>query len=85
MTKLTYDLRESSIQSCSVALNWSKDSDKHPKQLQANTWVRLLELLNPFCHDEALILCQKSESEWVAWIPDHGESILNTTQFCLMG
>jgi len=32
--------------------------------------------------DEALLLCQTSENEWVAWIPDHGEAVLNTRQFC---
>jgi hypothetical protein len=51
---------------------------------QANSWVRLLECLNPFCHDEALLLCQESESEWVAWIPDYGEAILHISQFCLI-
>ncbi|OKH21094.1 hypothetical protein NIES593_16845 [Hydrococcus rivularis NIES-593] len=51
---------------------------------QPNSWVRLLECLNPFCHDEALLLCQESESEWVAWIPDHGEAILHISQFSLI-
>ena len=67
---------------CSVPLkqanNWN-----FPPQILPNTWVRLLEFLNPFCYEEALILCQHSDSEWVVWIPDHGEAILHSDQFCL--
>jgi hypothetical protein len=48
---------------------------------QDSTWVQLLELPNPYSHDEALLLCQQSEDEWVAWIPDHGEAVLHTSQF----
>ncbi|MDY6781411.1 MAG: hypothetical protein SW833_02455 [Cyanobacteriota bacterium] len=49
---------------------------------RANQWVRLLELPHPLSYDEALLLCQQSEEEWVVWIPDCGEAILKTTQFC---
>jgi hypothetical protein len=65
-------------------LNWWKETDLNPCQLdyQASTWVHLLELPNPFSHDEALLLCQHSENEWIAWIPDHGEALLNVRQFC---
>lgn len=66
---------------CSVPLHRSPSLVVRPR-LTPNTWVRLLTLLNPFCHDEALLLCQHSESEWVAWIPDHGEAILSIEQFC---
>ena len=45
-------------------------------------WVQLLELPNPFSFNEALLLCQRSEDQWVAWIPNHGEAVLNTHQFC---
>ncbi|MDJ0568826.1 MAG: hypothetical protein QNJ53_07230 [Pleurocapsa sp. MO_192.B19] len=48
-----------------------------------DTWVKLLELPNPYSHDEALILCKHSESERVAWVPDHGEAIINNSQFCM--
>lgn len=50
---------------------------------KASSWVHLLEPLNPFSFDEALLLCQYSEDEWIAWIPDHGETILHASQFCL--
>jgi hypothetical protein len=49
---------------------------------QANTWVKLLELPHPWSYDEALLLCQHSEDEWVAWIPDYGEAVLNAAHFC---
>jgi hypothetical protein len=52
------------------------------QRFQAATWVHLLELPSPFSHDEALLLCQNSEDEWVAWIPDHGEAVLHSRQFC---
>lgn len=51
-------------------------------QLDANTWVQLLELPNDWCDDEALLLCPHSKSEWVAWIPGYGETILSYDQFC---
>lgn len=53
-----------------------------PPQPQRNMWVELLEKPNPLSHNEALLLCEKSETEWVAWIPDHGEAILGVHQFC---
>ena len=82
MTNLTLERQQSDVQWCSVPLHWSFDSEINSQPI-ANNWVRLLELLNPFCHEEALLLCQHSESEWVAWIPDHGEAILHISQFCL--
>jgi len=51
------------------------------QDLQPQTWVELLELPNPYSHDEALLLCQTSSSEWVVWIPEHGEVILHRSQF----
>jgi hypothetical protein len=66
---------------CSLPLNWKEI--KTAPRLEPNTWVKLLTCLNPFCYDEALLLCQESESEWVAWIPDHGEAVLHVNQFCL--
>jgi hypothetical protein len=54
----------------------------NPPQLQRNMWVELLEQLNPLSHSEALLLCQKSDTEWIAWIPDHGEATLRVDEFC---
>ena len=51
--------------------------------VEPNYWVKLVAPLNPYCHDEALLLCQASDSEgnWIAWVPDHGEAILHVSQF----
>ncbi len=51
------------------------------QRFRASTWVNLLQLPNPFSFDEALLLCPVSADEWLAWIPDHGEAILNIRQF----
>ncbi|MBD2615038.1 MAG: hypothetical protein RMY62_002765 [Nostoc sp. ZfuVER08] len=51
------------------------------QQLRVSGWVKLLELPNPWSFDEALLLCPVSKDEWLAWIPDHGEAILNIKQF----
>lgn len=64
-------------------LDWSNTSDLKPLQqeYQPDTWVHLLELPSTFSYDQALLLCQVSEDEWVAWIPAHGEALLHTRQF----
>jgi len=59
----------------------SKSYLNSQQNLQASTWVKLLELPSTFSFDEALLLCQVTEDEWLAWIPDHGEALLNTRQF----
>ena len=51
------------------------------QQFPTFTWVNLLQLPNSFSFDEALLLCPISEDEWLAWIPDHGEAVLNIGQF----
>ncbi|MGA7934140.1 MAG: hypothetical protein WCA35_11380 [Kovacikia sp.] len=45
-------------------------------------WVKLLELPSPFSAYEALLLCQCSENRWLAWVPEYGEILLKTDQFC---
>ncbi|QMS87657.1 hypothetical protein HUN01_08720 [Nostoc edaphicum CCNP1411] len=51
------------------------------QNLEGLNWVNLLRLPNPFSFDEALLLCPVSADEWLVWIPDHGEAILNIRQF----
>ncbi len=46
-----------------------------------DTWVKLTTLLNPYAADEAKLLCQASPDTWVAWVPDHGEVLLNKSHF----
>lgn len=67
-------------------LDWSIKPYLKPLQqeFQPDTWVQLLEIPSRFSFDEALLLCRLSADEWVAWIPDHGEAVLNTSQFCIL-
>ncbi|KAB8332544.1 hypothetical protein SD80_018300 [Scytonema tolypothrichoides VB-61278] len=64
-------------------LDWLRKSfsTESPDDFQAYSWVKLLELPNPYSFDEALLLCQVSRQEWLAWIPDHGEAQLHVSQF----
>ncbi len=64
-----------------VAVQARKQNWEGLQQLRTSTWVKLLLLPNPFSFDEALLLCPVSTDEWLAWIPDHGETILNIRQF----
>lgn len=52
------------------------------QEFKPDSWVKLLKLPSRFSFDEALLLCQISEDDWVAWIPDHGEEVLHVSQFC---
>jgi hypothetical protein len=46
-----------------------------------DTWVKLLEIQSEYAFDEAKLLCQESPDTWVVWIPDHGQAILNKSDF----
>ena len=76
--------QNSVVQWCSIPLNRTEGKTAMP-QPQPDTWVQLLEpeSFSPLCHDEALLLCQISNWEWAAWIPGHGEAVINIEQFCL--
>ena len=67
--------------------NWlaQKEGSSWERELEPSTWVKLLKLPSPFSFEEALLLCKCSDSEWLAWIPDWGEAVLHTGQFCLAG
>jgi hypothetical protein len=82
MANTTFYNHSSDVQWCSVPLKFSQTQFLE-WQILPNSWVKLLELPNPYSHDEALILCQHSPSKWLAWIPDHGEAILSVEQFCV--
>ncbi len=64
--------------------NWSNQLDisSVEREWQASAWVQLRERPTPYSHDEALLLCQHSDTEWVVWIPDCGEMVLHQSQFC---
>ncbi len=46
-----------------------------------DTWVKLFQVPNEYCADEALLLCQESFDIWVAWVPGYGEMLLNRSNF----
>lgn len=80
--KLKSHQSEISVQP-STHLDWSnKFNFPSVQEFQPDTWVQLLELPSTYSFDEALLLCQLSENEWVAWIPNYGETVLKTRQFC---
>jgi hypothetical protein len=62
---------------------WSNEpcSEQSQQEFQPSVWVQLLELPDPFSFDEALLLYQRSEDQWLAWIPDYGEIVIHTSQF----
>jgi hypothetical protein len=63
--------------------NWSSKPELNTAEPEcpSSTWVTLQEPPSPYSHDEALLLCQHSDSEWIAWIPDYGEIVLHRCQF----
>ncbi|MBW4446486.1 MAG: hypothetical protein KME38_06290 [Spirirestis rafaelensis WJT71-NPBG6] len=78
------DSRKLGFRIAGQRLNLDLSSKSYPnsqQKLQASTWVKLLELPSAYSFDQALLLCQVTEDEWLAWIPDHGEALLNTRQF----
>lgn len=72
------------VQPQTQSLDWSIKPyiNQSQQAFKPDSWVKLLELPSSFSFDEALLVCQISEDEWIAWIPDHGEAVLNTSQFC---
>ncbi|MEZ2224839.1 hypothetical protein [Microcoleus sp.] len=64
---------------------WEKLGSRHstpPPKFAASTWVRLFHPPTAFSFDEAWLLCECSEQKWLAWIPDYGEILLSTHEFC---
>jgi hypothetical protein len=49
--------------------------------MEANKWVKLLELPSPHSFDKALLLYRFSCKEWMAWVPNYGEIRLNESKF----
>jgi hypothetical protein len=43
--------------------------------------VQLRDRLSEYSDDQALLLCEATDGRWVAWIPDHGEALLERDQF----
>lgn len=65
------------------AIAWEQLRISSPSpQDRPSTWVRLFNPPTAFSFDEAWLLCQCSDEEWLAWIPDYGEILLHTDEFC---
>ncbi|MEE3719677.1 hypothetical protein V2H45_23325 [Tumidithrix elongata RA019] len=57
-------------------------SQYYDRSPQDSAWVTLLELPDPYCFNEALLMCEYPDGKWAAWIPDFGEVTLHSGQFC---
>jgi hypothetical protein len=67
------------------ALAWEKlraYSTSSVVHYQPSTWVKLFNPPTAYSFDQAWLLCQCSEDQWLAWVPDYGEILLNTDEFC---
>lgn len=49
--------------------------------LDSSVWVKLHNPPSELCQDEALLLCQAANHQWVAWIPDYGKILLAAEDF----
>ncbi|HBE20908.1 MAG TPA: hypothetical protein DEG17_12635 [Cyanobacteria bacterium UBA11149] len=49
---------------------------------QPSTWVKLFNPPTAYSFDEAWLLCECDDNQWLAWIPDYGEILLKTDEFC---
>jgi hypothetical protein len=57
-------------------------SEWTPSDWTPATWVKVVNPPTAFAFNEALLLCQTSDNYWMVWIPDHGEILLHTDNFC---
>ncbi len=63
--------------------DWEKFGCAVPApKLAPSMWVKLFNPPTAFSFDEAWLLCECSEEQWLAWIPDYGEILLSTNEFC---
>ncbi len=72
------------IDSIQVALEDAEVMSWHPTchiTYTRDTWVKLLQPPSPYAAQEAKLLCQESGNTWVAWVPDHGEIVLDRSYF----
>jgi len=49
--------------------------------LDSSVWVKLHTPPTEVCQQEALLLCQATNNQWVAWIPDYGKILLAAEDF----
>jgi hypothetical protein len=61
---------------------WEKYAESMPK-FQPSSWVKLLHSPTAFSFDEAWLLCECGDNEWLAWIPDYGELVVRSEEICV--
>ncbi len=44
-------------------------------------WVQLLNPPTAYSFDQAWLLCQCAENQWLAWVPEYGELLLTIDEF----
>jgi hypothetical protein len=66
----------------SNTIAWDKLSTYISPKYKPSTWVKLFNPPTAFSFDEAFLLCEYSEDQWLAWIPDYGEILLGLHEFC---
>lgn len=49
-----------------------------------DAWVQLNGLPSEYSFEEALLLCQQDSDKWLAWVPDHGQIVLNQSDFYIL-
>lgn len=49
---------------------------------KARTWVKLRERVCDYSSDEALLLCEEANGQWLLWVPDFGVATLGREQLC---
>lgn len=50
-------------------------------EVKANPWVKVVQRPSSYSFDKALLLYRISSNEWMAWIPDFGQTRLNEMEF----
>jgi hypothetical protein len=61
---------------------WETYAAQTAPRFQPSSWVKLLHPPTAFSFDEAWLLCECGEDEWLAWIPDYGEWVVRSADIC---
>ncbi len=68
----------------SAALQTQRSRSSAPSTVSSSSaWVKLHNPPTELCQEEALLLCQTTRNQWVAWIPDYGKILLTAEDFSL--
>jgi hypothetical protein len=59
---------------------WKKLQETTQK-IEPSTWVKLRQPPTAFSFDEAWLLCDCGNGQWLAWVPDYGEILLTVEEF----